>query len=1344
MINTRRKKGFLLQGGHIELDEQREHPVDQKLRALAEREGRMGPVQPTRRRKPTSELPLIQRYRAVSPDANGRLRASAAVAELQKGLPGACRSPRRLLPTRRLDVRPPPNGHGGKLPRVNPRIAARFNIPDPLSRTVSVVSRSVATASPLPPGSSLRESVSSPDTLRTGSPDSSVRTSSRQRAPRRQKPEPWRPGVAIPPSHPGYESPDLPPLGGGPEDVSLGDWGAWLAEDPGEASRSPVRAPAPPSEHSDNVPPPSPTYVRVVLRQRDAVRVGLDATAADRTPTPTPEPLLDLVEDSPQPRPLTVAHVPAGHVSTLAKLHPPQSAGAAATKARRRRPDSPDLGPWDGPPHTMPSGWDVEDAERLLSPHREAEVSAYTPARSSGASGTPESSAAERDAPELPSARSSRNSAALGGASMPLAPDAGGAGVEVAAPPAESRGMTAPAAARARQPRAVEMHLELMFDDEPGLELELHVTERLPETESGPVTISPTPPASPPPIPKREPPAAPEAFAMSCAAAQDVTWAPLDSGRLALMVAHCHLKRHHRYSALRRHWETVQLDISPESTVGDVLTALRSSLGYIRHVEFAGCPVLRPEPCGWQTLASNAISPNRAVADLIQAGGVLHVVTVDKPRPVKSVTSSRRANTEMPFRALVLLPRSVQESLLRKLRTDPQQLAPWGIMLPDPPPGKVNEGPERLLCQVYPQYTGELIKTHVERATGFPMERFRLMYNNKEISDHDALWDFNIRDGCTLHVVERNALSRCDGSIDFSALTDGHGPYAVPPVPRDSSAPPLDPTDPNTATMSMLRLDESWRPSATAPPWRWVQRGINVEGLCRNYRCPAHGNGRVVAHAGTGEVHLGPAGQDGRGNWRGCPVCGYTFEPLHAIILGARWEARGAVVSGRVDESDPVAVQRHLESIRSADAAESPPPTPRAGMPAACLASTRREAGHCAHVLDLGIPSRDPAVAALGGTPRWAFLRLYAVAGNRHKCALCTEFLSLQAQDKACPFDAAGVVAKCRHAYHAQCLELWRSLPGLPPRSCYLCDLPAPAVPSMPRWSDAPTPPKLHPASLTSLKGTVDNALSGDGVIIEEDRPVSPGSDTSDLKFSASWTEGELRRSAGARAELLGVASSHDQTGFCHVGLDFHGGSSLRHGRPHGTAGSNFDCPCPWTPPSGSPTVHRNTAAGVGTGLPTSAPMLHLFSRRPFTGQPIYNPAGAGRSMGLGMARGVRSSLSPMGGNYLPQAVPVPEGADINVRQRFGAMSQPWEPGVRAVKTPSDADGAAAVRLVNEYSRELDGRPKSPKLATYSKREIRSYAKMVLSGLGSFGPNTKWQANLRSSGYSRGGGYALS
>lgn len=68
-------------------------------------------------------------------------------------------------------------------------------------------------------------------------------------------------------------------------------------------------------------------------------------------------------------------------------------------------------------------------------------------------------------------------------------------------------------------------------------------------------------------------------------------------------------------------------------------------------------------------------------------------------------------------------------------------------------------------------------------------------------------------------------------------------------------------------------------------PWRLINDGLNIEGLCKNPVCRAH-NQMVVINLGFGEFDFARIVLQRRNQ---CPLCKNTIEPIRYALHNCRW-----------------------------------------------------------------------------------------------------------------------------------------------------------------------------------------------------------------------------------------------------------------------------------------------------------------------------------------------------------------------------------------------------------------------------------------------------------------------
>ncbi|KAI8814702.1 ubiquitin family-domain-containing protein [Cladochytrium replicatum] len=101
------------------------------------------------------------------------------------------------------------------------------------------------------------------------------------------------------------------------------------------------------------------------------------------------------------------------------------------------------------------------------------------------------------------------------------------------------------------------------------------------------------------------------------------------------------------------------------------------------------------------------------------------------------------------------------------------------------------------------------LKKLIQERTKIPAEKQRLLYCERQLEDHCTLLECQIQQDSTVHVVLRLKARGAPASISFVEVTSNVGPIRT-------------------------QFDLS------APRWRRVDTGLNLEGRCRNSSCEAN------------------------------------------------------------------------------------------------------------------------------------------------------------------------------------------------------------------------------------------------------------------------------------------------------------------------------------------------------------------------------------------------------------------------------------------------------------------------------------------------------------------------
>ncbi|KAG5180677.1 hypothetical protein JKP88DRAFT_166322 [Tribonema minus] len=267
------------------------------------------------------------------------------------------------------------------------------------------------------------------------------------------------------------------------------------------------------------------------------------------------------------------------------------------------------------------------------------------------------------------------------------------------------------------------------------------------------------------------------------------------------------------------------------------------------------------------------------------------------------------------------------------------------------------------------------VKQTIQRTEGFPPEQQRLIWSGKELKDSRSLRQHFMFPGPdnihppTLQLIPR---LRGGGSLSggmFADVADANG-------------------------ISRIAFSE------TAPEWRIACEGLNIEGLCSNAECAAHGQ-MVIHKIGMGAFALGGA--------CACPLCVAPIVPLTCAFHRCVWMFEGVKADG-----------------------------------GASLSTAWREAGDSYERFNTGTEGTSS-----GAMVEWERFMLIA-KGRKFTCARAadTEDASsngTQLDDCAVCLEplrtrrAPFVKTPCGHLYHKACLTAWQRCSSAGSGRCPMC-----------------------------------------------------------------------------------------------------------------------------------------------------------------------------------------------------------------------------------------------------------------------------------------------------------------
>lgn len=119
-------------------------------------------------------------------------------------------------------------------------------------------------------------------------------------------------------------------------------------------------------------------------------------------------------------------------------------------------------------------------------------------------------------------------------------------------------------------------------------------------------------------------------------------------------------------------------------------------------------------------------------------------------------------------------------------------------------------------------FTVERLRQLIERASNIPIDQQRVVFNGKQLLDEEILADHNIANESVLNVIIR--LRGGGGVLSFADIS-------------------------NNDALKKVEF------SCSAPQWRVVSRGLNIEGRCSNSHCQANGS-MVICPIGLNKFSL--------------------------------------------------------------------------------------------------------------------------------------------------------------------------------------------------------------------------------------------------------------------------------------------------------------------------------------------------------------------------------------------------------------------------------------------------------------------------------------------------------
>ncbi|KAH9194275.1 hypothetical protein AeNC1_003751 [Aphanomyces euteiches] len=167
-----------------------------------------------------------------------------------------------------------------------------------------------------------------------------------------------------------------------------------------------------------------------------------------------------------------------------------------------------------------------------------------------------------------------------------------------------------------------------------------------------------------------------------------------------------------------------------------------------------------------------------------------------------------------------------------------------------------------------PLETVRLLKETIESLQGFPVQQQRLVFAGTELEDDWTLGDYQIPQDATVHL-----MLRLRGGVEAARLF---------------------------ADVEDEQLLEQHEFASTGSPWRAVDVGLNIHGICTNDACEAKDQ-HVVAPVKWTPFNL-------QRHTAKCPMCRLTIEPKTCGFYKCRWRFEGLKLEAHEHVSSPWAI----------------------------------------------------------------------------------------------------------------------------------------------------------------------------------------------------------------------------------------------------------------------------------------------------------------------------------------------------------------------------------------------------------------------------------------------------
>lgn len=302
------------------------------------------------------------------------------------------------------------------------------------------------------------------------------------------------------------------------------------------------------------------------------------------------------------------------------------------------------------------------------------------------------------------------------------------------------------------------------------------------------------------------------------------------------------------------------------------------------------------------------------------------------------------------------------------------------------------------------------LKDEVEALERIPIEYQRFLYNGKHFADTEpitkTLRDYGVERDSNVHLLTRlRGGAPTSGNLEFSDLQNQSALVVLP-----------------------------W--STTAPVWRIVGKGLNLEGKCTNKNCAAHGH-RVVCKKGFTAVNL-------LTERASCPVCQQIVQVKTCSFTSCSWMYEGRKIAPAPRPAKFVLPRRLTNFVTSCFG--------RNGLPSP---KTEHDEHNYPAVEKQSTITRDIVSPWFRASNQYEYFKQTQNMVQWENLLVVAKKLPTVAKDgpnaevpldESCSicfhkFEATGDRAKthttsCGHIFHADCVESWLACSGT---ACPIC-----------------------------------------------------------------------------------------------------------------------------------------------------------------------------------------------------------------------------------------------------------------------------------------------------------------